>query len=141
MEFAVRLIPSSRQMRCASLFAEAGKTEGSKATNAPTIRTLPSAMAACSGYWSWQRSCASVFVASWLRRKPLRMPCTSTPAGKAMFQMCGVFPEFERAMILARVNAGLERAKASGKVIWRPRIDARARQTLGPPWRRAITAF
>jgi DNA invertase Pin-like site-specific DNA recombinase len=49
---------------------------------------------------------------------------TSTPAGKAMFQMCGVFAEFERAMIVERVNAGLKRAKASGKILGRPRIDA-----------------
>jgi DNA invertase Pin-like site-specific DNA recombinase len=36
---------------------------------------------------------------------------TSTPAGKAMFQMMGVFAEFERAMIRERVNSGLARAK------------------------------
>jgi DNA invertase Pin-like site-specific DNA recombinase len=48
---------------------------------------------------------------------------TSTPAGNAMFQMCGVFAEFERAMIIERVNAGLKRAKAAGKVLGRPRID------------------
>ena len=34
-----------------------------------------------------------------------------------MFQMCGVFAEFERSMIQARVKAGLERAKASGKTL------------------------
>ena len=39
---------------------------------------------------------------------------TSTPSGRAMFQMCGVFAEFERAMIVGRVNAGLKRAKAQG---------------------------
>jgi DNA invertase Pin-like site-specific DNA recombinase len=49
---------------------------------------------------------------------------TSTPAGKAMFQMCGVFAEFERSMIVERVNAGLRRAKAAGKVLGRPRIGA-----------------
>jgi DNA invertase Pin-like site-specific DNA recombinase len=32
---------------------------------------------------------------------------TTTPAGKAMFQMMGVFAEFERAMIQERVRAGL----------------------------------
>ena len=31
-----------------------------------------------------------------------------------MFQMCGVFAEFERSMIVERVNAGLARAKANG---------------------------
>ena len=39
---------------------------------------------------------------------------TRTPAGKAMFQMMGVFAEFERAMIQERVRAGLARAKARG---------------------------
>ena len=39
---------------------------------------------------------------------------TTTPSGRAMFQMCGVFAEFEKAMIVERVNAGLARAKASG---------------------------
>lgn len=37
---------------------------------------------------------------------------TSTPSGRAMFQMCGVFAEFELAMIKSRINAGLARAKA-----------------------------
>jgi DNA invertase Pin-like site-specific DNA recombinase len=37
---------------------------------------------------------------------------TTTPAGKAIFQMMGVFAEFERAMIRERVKAGLERARA-----------------------------
>jgi DNA invertase Pin-like site-specific DNA recombinase len=50
---------------------------------------------------------------------------TSTPSGKAMFQMMGVFAEFERAMIRDRVNAGIARARAQGKVFGRPRLDAR----------------
>jgi len=37
---------------------------------------------------------------------------TSTPAGKAMFQMMGVFAEFERAMIVERVKSGLARARS-----------------------------
>ena len=48
---------------------------------------------------------------------------TSTPAGKALFQMMGVFAEFERAMIRERVRAGLERAKAQGKKLGRRRND------------------
>jgi len=35
---------------------------------------------------------------------------TTTPAGKALFQMMGVFAEFERSMIQERVRAGLRRA-------------------------------
>ena len=49
---------------------------------------------------------------------------TTTPAGKAMFQMMGVFAEFERAMIRERVKAGLERARAQGKTLGRPTISA-----------------
>lgn len=47
---------------------------------------------------------------------------TTTPAGKAMFQMMGVFAEFERAMIRERVNTGLARVKAAGKTLGRPTI-------------------
>src|SRR6266481_2684605 len=36
---------------------------------------------------------------------------TTTPAGKAMFQMMGVFAEFERAMIAERVGGGLSSPK------------------------------
>jgi DNA invertase Pin-like site-specific DNA recombinase len=50
---------------------------------------------------------------------------TSTPAGKALFQMMGVFAEFERAMIRERVKSGLERAKAQGKILGRPPLDPR----------------
>ncbi len=47
---------------------------------------------------------------------------TSTPAGRAMFQMMGVFAEFERAMMQERVKAGLARARAQGKTLGRPRV-------------------
>jgi DNA invertase Pin-like site-specific DNA recombinase len=46
---------------------------------------------------------------------------TSTPSGRALFGMLGVFSEFERAMIRDRVMAGLDRARASGKRLGRPR--------------------
>jgi len=46
---------------------------------------------------------------------------TSTPAGRAFFQMLGVFSELERAIIIERINAGLSRAKAQGKHLGRPR--------------------
>lgn len=45
---------------------------------------------------------------------------TTTPAGKAMFQMCGVFAEFERSILSERVKAGLNRAKEEGKALGRP---------------------
>ena len=47
---------------------------------------------------------------------------TRTPAGKAMFQMMGVFAEFERSMIRERVRAGLARAKDEGTKLGRPTI-------------------
>jgi len=47
----------------------------------------------------------------------------TTSAGKAMFQMMGVFSEFERAMIQERVRAGLARARAEGKQLGRPKVD------------------
>jgi DNA invertase Pin-like site-specific DNA recombinase len=48
---------------------------------------------------------------------------TATPAGKALFQMCGVFAEFERSMIQERVKAGLARVKAEGKILGRPKVS------------------
>jgi DNA invertase Pin-like site-specific DNA recombinase len=50
---------------------------------------------------------------------------TTTPAGKALFQMLGVFAEFERAILRERINAGLARARAEGTPLGRPRIDAK----------------
>jgi len=51
---------------------------------------------------------------------------TTTPAGRAMFQMLGVFAEFERSVIVARVRQGIARARASGtrsgRAIGRPEI-------------------
>ena len=46
---------------------------------------------------------------------------TTTTAGKAMFQMLGVFAEFERGIIRERVNAGLARARANGVKLGRRR--------------------
>ena len=48
---------------------------------------------------------------------------TTTPAGRMLFQMLGVFAKFERA-IVERVNAGLARARAKGKTLGRPRTSA-----------------
>jgi DNA invertase Pin-like site-specific DNA recombinase len=62
---------------------------------------------------------------------------TTTPIGEAMFQMVGVFAQFERALIRERVIAGMRRAVASGKRIGRPTTDtalldrARAELTKG----------
>lgn len=76
---------------------------------------------------------------------------TTTPAGKALFQMMGVFAEFERSMIQERVRAGLRRAKSEGKQLGRPRIEAdkearilaalRAREETGDSVRKIAARF
>jgi DNA invertase Pin-like site-specific DNA recombinase len=48
---------------------------------------------------------------------------TTTPAGKAMFQMCGIFSEFERSMIRERVKSGLARAREKGVRLGRKPIS------------------
>lgn len=49
---------------------------------------------------------------------------TSTPSGRMMFQMVGVFSEFERSMISERVKLGLNRVRSKGIKLGRPtKID------------------
>ena len=50
---------------------------------------------------------------------------TTTPSGKAMFQMMGVFAEFERSMISERVKSGLARTKAKGTKLGRPMASSK----------------
>jgi DNA invertase Pin-like site-specific DNA recombinase len=50
---------------------------------------------------------------------------TSTSMGKMMFQLLGVFAEFEREIIKERIRAGVQRAVANGAKLGRKRkIDA-----------------
>jgi DNA invertase Pin-like site-specific DNA recombinase len=55
---------------------------------------------------------------------------TTTPAGRALFQMLGVFAEFERAIIVERVRAGIARAKAEGTHCGRPRVVPAVEQAI-----------
>ncbi|TXN17202.1 resolvase [Methylobacterium sp. WL122] len=55
---------------------------------------------------------------------------TSTPTGRMLFQMLGVFAEFERSMIVARVKSGLERTKAKGTRLGRPPMDVSKVETI-----------
>jgi DNA invertase Pin-like site-specific DNA recombinase len=49
---------------------------------------------------------------------------TSTPSGRALFGMLGVFAEFERAMVTDRVKAGLRRTvELHGTRLGRPPIS------------------
>jgi DNA invertase Pin-like site-specific DNA recombinase len=45
---------------------------------------------------------------------------TSTPAGRMLFQMLGVFAEFERAILKSRIIAGQARARSKGVRFGRP---------------------
>lgn len=47
---------------------------------------------------------------------------TSTPSGRAMFQLLGVFSELESAILKERIHAGLNRARAEGKKLGRPSV-------------------
>lgn len=55
---------------------------------------------------------------------------SSTPSGQAFLGMAAVFAQFERAMIVERVNAGLATARAKGVTLGRPRIDASREQQI-----------
>jgi DNA invertase Pin-like site-specific DNA recombinase len=55
---------------------------------------------------------------------------TTTPAGKALCGMMGVFAEFERSMIQERVRAGLERARRDGKRLGRPPLNPKTRERI-----------
>jgi DNA invertase Pin-like site-specific DNA recombinase len=54
----------------------------------------------------------------------------TTPAGKLQMHILGAIAEFERARIAERVKAGLQRARAQGKQLGRPR---RAPATIAVP--------
>ncbi len=47
---------------------------------------------------------------------------TRTPGGRMIYQVLGVFAEFERSMIQARVHAGLDRRRREGKSLGRPKV-------------------
>jgi DNA invertase Pin-like site-specific DNA recombinase len=55
---------------------------------------------------------------------------TTTPGGKALFQMMGVFAEFERAIIQERVCAGFAKARAQGKQLGRPKVPASVKRAI-----------
>lgn len=55
---------------------------------------------------------------------------TSTSSGRAMYQMLGVFAEFERSIIVERIHAGLARARAQGKRLSRPLTPEAAQERI-----------
>lgn len=48
---------------------------------------------------------------------------TTTPTGRLLTQLLGAFAEFERGLVQERVVAGVERARARGVTLGRPRVD------------------
>ncbi len=55
---------------------------------------------------------------------------TTTPMGRLVFQVTGAFAEFERSLIKQRVRAGLDRARAQGKRLGRPRTDPKTERAI-----------
>jgi DNA invertase Pin-like site-specific DNA recombinase len=55
---------------------------------------------------------------------------TTTAAGRMFFQVTGAFAEFERAMIRSRVGAGLERARARGVRLGRPKTGGKVEAAI-----------
>ncbi len=55
---------------------------------------------------------------------------TTTPAGRLFFQVTGAFAEFERSIIRSRVTAGLERARARGVRLGRPRTSTKVEAAI-----------
>src|SRR5437667_12439597 len=58
---------------------------------------------------------------------------TTTPSGRLLFHVLAAIAEFERDLIRERVKAGLERAKAQGRKLGRPRkhhVDLATAQAL-----------
>lgn len=52
---------------------------------------------------------------------------SSTPSGRALFMLSGVFAEFEKSIITSRINAGLARARAQGVRFGRPNLSLERR--------------
>ena len=58
---------------------------------------------------------------------------TTTPEGKLMFRMLMILAEYERELIVSRINDGLSEAKAKGKKLGRPsgKKDGKRRRRSG----------
>jgi len=55
---------------------------------------------------------------------------SSTPMGRAMIQMASVFGEQERSMLRSRVIAGLERVRAQGGRLGRPKVSPKVENAI-----------
>jgi DNA invertase Pin-like site-specific DNA recombinase len=137
----LRVVAARHDWDVAAVFDDAGISGATPRENRPAMRRLLRAIARREvdlvAAWSVDRLGRSLLdllgflgelhakgIGLYLHQQGLD---TSTPAGRAMFQMLGVFAEFERAMIRDRVKTGMLRAKASGtrsgRAIGRPTVD------------------
>lgn len=55
---------------------------------------------------------------------------STTAAGKAMVQMAAVFAEFERSILLERIHAGINRARAQGKHLGRAPVSSKVEDNI-----------
>src|SRR3984957_7562914 len=55
---------------------------------------------------------------------------TTTVGGRMFFHVTGAFAEFERGMIRDRVNAGLDRARAKGIRLGRPKVGKKTEAAI-----------
>jgi DNA invertase Pin-like site-specific DNA recombinase len=55
---------------------------------------------------------------------------SSTPMGRAMIQMASVFGEQERSMLRSRVLAGLDRVRAQGGRLGRPKVSPKIESAI-----------
>lgn len=55
---------------------------------------------------------------------------TTTAAGRLFFHMVGAFAQFERELIVERVNAGLQRAREQGKTLGRPKVPVTVERAI-----------
>lgn len=58
---------------------------------------------------------------------------SDNPSDMLMIQILGAFAEFERAIIRERTMAGLERAKANGRILGRPKKYPPVKTTANKP--------
>jgi DNA invertase Pin-like site-specific DNA recombinase len=65
----------------------------------------------------------------------------TTPAGKLQMHILGAIAEFERARIAERVRAGLQRARAQGKRLGRPRLRPERAEVPGGSVREAARVW
>jgi Resolvase, N terminal domain len=99
---------------------------GDRLSGEPAIRCAKSA-AAFKGLVGFLSELHALGIDLFLHQQGLD---ATTPAGKAKFQMMGVFAEFERAMIQERVRAGLARARSEGKRLGCPPIPAKTEAAI-----------